>query len=262
MSGTVTSASALLTAAEKAAKANSVAVSTNSTTAATDASTTASSALSSIAGNFNSFLTLLTTQLQNQDPSSPMDSNAFTNELATFAGVQQQVNTNTNLSTLISLNQDSQVAANTSLVGETANFTGTQVPLQSGTASIGFTTASATPVAIAISNASGSVVRTVQETSASGSNTWKWDGKDDAGNSLPDGAYGIAVQTRDSAGNPTALPFTMTGTITGVSKSTNGGVLLQLGSESVDMSTVNSVTAAAKAAESATSAAIPSIATS
>ncbi len=239
MSGSLTSTS-LLTSTEKAAQASSATASPSASTASSDASTTASSALSSIADNFNSFLTMLTTQLQNQDPSSPMSSDTFTSELATFAGVQQQVNTNTNLNTLISLSQDSQVTSGGSLVGQKANFTGTQIPLQSGAASISFTTGSAEPIAIAVTDASGAVVRTVQQTSTAGSNTWSWDGKDDAGDKLADGTYGIALQAQDASGNVTTLPFTATGTITGVSKSSTGSVLLQMGSDSVDMTNVNS----------------------
>ncbi len=255
MSDTITSTSNLLTAAEKAAQANNATASAS--TATVDAGTTASSALSSIAGNFNSFLTMLTTQLQNQDPSSPMSSDTFTSELATFAGVQQQVNTNTNLSTLISLNQDSQVTADTSLVGEKATFSGPQIPLQSGNGSISFTTTSAEPIAIAVTDASGNVVRTVQETSTAGSNSWSWDGKDDAGNALPDGAYGVAVETQDTSGNTRAVAFSGTGTITGVSKSTTG-VSLQMGTDSVDMTNVSSIVAATPAAAAATPAATSS----
>jgi flagellar basal-body rod modification protein FlgD len=243
MSGSILSSNNLLNATEQAAKTSGAAASASASsgTAASTASATASSALASIAGNFNSFLTMLTTQLQNQDPSSPMDSGQFTSEIAQFAGVQQQVNTNTNLGQLISLTQNGQVTADSGLVGQKATFTGSQIPLQSGTGRIAFTTASAEPIAIAVTDASGNVVRTVQETSTAGSNSWTWDGKDDSGNSLADGTYDIAVETQDSAGNATAVPFTITGSITGVSKSSSGDVLLQMGSDSVDMNTVTSV---------------------
>lgn len=241
MSDSITSKTTLLSAAEKAAKASSATSSASTSTSSTDASATASSALSSIAGNFNSFLTMLTTQLQNQDPSSPMSSDTFTSELATFAGVQQQVNTNTNLSTLISLNQDSQMTSGNDLVGQRATFTGTQIPLQSGTGSIGFTTTGPEPIAIAITDASGNVVRTAQKTSVAGSNNWTWDGKDDSGNTLMNGTYNIAVQTEDRAGNASGVPFTVSGIITGVSKSSSG-VSVQMGSENVNMNNINSLT--------------------
>ena len=242
MSGSISTSSSLLTATEQAAKANaSAAASASTSNAAGDASAAASSALSSIADNFNSFLTMLTTQLQNQDPSSPMDSSQFTSEIATFAGVQQQVSTNTNLGQLISMTQNGQATADSGLVGQKAVFTGTQIPLQSGTGSIAFTTASAEPIAIAITNASGNVVRTVQETSTAGSNSWTWNGQDNSGNTLPDGPYGIAVQTQDSSGNVTPVAFTATGTVTGITKATSGDILLQFGSQSVDMNSVSSV---------------------
>ena len=242
MSGSISSSNTLLAATEKAAKANAAASNGASGAATPDgASAAASSAMSSIAGNFNSFLTMLTTQLRNQDPSSPMDSDHFTSEIATFAGVQQQVSTNSNLGQLITLTQNGQAATDANLVGQTATFSGSQIPLQSGTASIAFSTPSPGPVAIAVTDASGNVVRSLQETSAAGSNSWSWDGKDNAGNKLPDGAYGIAVQTADSAGNVTQVPFTSSGKVTGVAKGSGGDILLQLGSASVNMNNVTSV---------------------
>lgn len=243
MTVSISSATTLLSAAEKAAKAASAAAA--STSSSPSSASISSTALSSIAGNFNSFLTMLTTQLKNQDPSSPMNADQFTSELATFAGVQQQVNTNTNLGQLISLGQNGQLTSDSGLVGQKATFTSSQISLQSGTGHINFTTGSAAPIAIAVTDASGNVVRTVQEASITGSNSWTWNGRDDSGNSLADGAYGIAVQTQDAAGKAISLPFTVTGVITGVSKSSSGGVMLKIGSESVDMNNVNSTGSAA-----------------
>src|SRR6202789_478055 len=64
-----------------------------------------------LAGNYNTFLTLLTTQLQNQNPLDPLDSNQFTQQLVEFSSVEQQVNMNTNLQTLISLQQTSDATS-------------------------------------------------------------------------------------------------------------------------------------------------------
>ena len=57
--------------------------------------------MAQLSSNFDTFLTLLTTQLKNQDPTAPMDSNQFTQQLVEFSQVEQQINTNTNLKTLI-----------------------------------------------------------------------------------------------------------------------------------------------------------------
>src|SRR5262249_10208809 len=70
-----------------------------------------SNAASQLAGNFDEFLKLLTTQLQHQDPLSPLDPNQFTQELVQFSSVEQQIQTNTSLSTLISLQQNAQVTS-------------------------------------------------------------------------------------------------------------------------------------------------------
>ena len=56
-----------------------------------------------LAEDFDSFLQLLTTQLQNQDPLSPLDTNEFTSQLVQFAGVEQQINVNQKLNSLVSL---------------------------------------------------------------------------------------------------------------------------------------------------------------
>ena len=87
-----------MTTTVAAATANSAA----STTQAVN-----NSASQQLAGNFNEFLQMLTTQLQNQDPLSPMDANSFTQELVEFSSVEQQINTNTNMQTMISLQQAS-----------------------------------------------------------------------------------------------------------------------------------------------------------
>jgi len=95
-----------------AATASSVVSGTTavSTSSSSTSSASATNALASqqIAGNFQSFLQLLTTQLQNQNPLSPLDTNQFTQQLVEFAGVQQQLNTNDSLATLVSLQQATQ----------------------------------------------------------------------------------------------------------------------------------------------------------
>src|ERR1700751_5103891 len=77
-----------------------------------------------IAGNFQTFLTLLTTQLQNQNPLDPLDTNQFTQQLVEFAGVEQQLKTNDSLSTLVTLQQSAQATQALEYVGKTAIVSG------------------------------------------------------------------------------------------------------------------------------------------
>src|ERR1700756_1507549 len=85
-----------------------------------------------IAGNFNSFLQLLTTQLQNQNPLDPLDTNQFTQQLVEFASVEQQMNMNTQLQTLVTLQQTAQSTQALAFVGQTVTVNGSTAALASG----------------------------------------------------------------------------------------------------------------------------------
>src|SRR3954463_16543358 len=105
----------------------SVAATSSAANAATTSSTGSNTtdALNKLSGDFNNFLTLLTTQLKNQDPLSPMDSTQFTQQLVAFTGVEQQINTNAKLDTLIGLDKSS-------LMTGAASYIGTEVEATSG----------------------------------------------------------------------------------------------------------------------------------
>jgi flagellar basal-body rod modification protein FlgD len=87
-----------------------------------------------IASNFTTFLKMLTTQLQNQDPLSPMDTNQFTQQLVEFASVEQQMKSNDSLSTLVSLDQAAQTTSALNLVGATVVVDGSTTQLNNGSA--------------------------------------------------------------------------------------------------------------------------------
>ena len=107
---------------------------TNSSTTSTGTTrSTAPTGSQTIAGNFDTFLQLLTTQLQNQDPLSPLDTTQFTQQLVEFASVEQQVNMNTNLQTLISMQQTSEATSALQLVGNTVTVNGNAAALSNAT---------------------------------------------------------------------------------------------------------------------------------
>lgn len=216
----------------------------NSATAAASASSTASSTASasatSLGSNLNDFLKLLMTQLQNQDPTSPLDTNQFTSQLVQFASVEQQVNTNSNLGQLIQLTQSDQMLQSSAMVGHVVSVTSSQVSLQGGQAELGFTAASTAPVNISITTAAGSQIAAATLTPTPGANTWTWDGKAAGGVQQPDGAYNVTVTQADSTGTQQPLAFSVIGTATGVQK-TATSMQLDLGGLGVDMSAVQSV---------------------
>jgi flagellar basal-body rod modification protein FlgD len=150
------------------------------------------------------------------------------------------VNTNTSLGQLIGLQQSAQVLQGSSLVGRQATVTANQITLQKGAGEVTFTGTAGEPVAISVVNAAGTPLRDVSLTANAGTNTWTWDGTDNNGNAVPDGAYNIAVETASTNGNATGVPFGVIGTATGISTSgTNTN--LQLGALSVNLSALQSV---------------------
>jgi flagellar basal-body rod modification protein FlgD len=195
--------------------------------------------LSELTSNFQSFLTLLTTQLQNQDPSAPMDSNQFTSELVAFTGVDAQIQTNASLGQLIQLAQGSTTIQSEQLLGKQVAVTSNQLVLQNGTAALQFTAQSAGTVAIAVYNAAGQQLYDATVNANAGRNTWTWNGQTAGGVTEPDGAYNVAVVGSAAGGGTTALPFTVLGTVTGVQAS-GSTVDLSLGSLTVPISALGS----------------------
>ncbi len=237
MSGSLSASNNVLTASANQAAA----VAASGTSASTSASSTGTNALQSLGSNFNQFLSLLTTQLKNQDPTAPVDTNSFTQELVQFTGVQQSVATNTNLTQLISLQQGSEVLQSAQIAGHKATVTAGQIALQNGSGAVTFNTPTAEPVEISIADGTGRTVRNVLLTSQAGANAWTWDGTDNYGNKLPDGAYGIALDTGTNSTNATAVPFRVLGTATGVQNGP-GGLQLELGAVNVPLANVQSIT--------------------
>jgi flagellar basal-body rod modification protein FlgD len=215
----------------------SIAGATN-TSAISNTGTSSSSALTSLAGNFNDFLSLLTTQLQNQDPTSPMDTSQFTSQLVQFTGVAEQITANSTLSQILAVGQTQQLTQASGMVGDQVAFTGGTLALQNGAAQVDFQTTSAEPVQITVTNSAGVTIGSQTVNAASGANTWTWNGTSSYGSQLPDGAYNVTVT---AAGN--TLPFQAVGTVTGAEQ-VNGTVELQFGSATVPFSQVTSLSSA------------------
>ena len=184
----------------------------NITSAVTSSSTTSSSTTTSgldgdtIAGNFQTFLTLLTTQLKNQDPLSPLDTNQFTAQLVQFAQVEQQLKANTQLSTLVSLQQTAQNTAALNFVGQTVDVTGATTALTNGKATWQMSVPKPATATITIKSATGQQVFSGNYSLNAGTQPFTWDGKDASGLQWPDGSYTISVTAQDASGLPISVP--------------------------------------------------------
>jgi flagellar basal-body rod modification protein FlgD len=198
---------------------NATSAPTAATSAATNPTTAqaaASAASPALAGNFNDFLKLLTTQLQHQDPTSPLDPNQFTQELVQFASVEQQINTNKSLSTMISLQQTQQAASALQFLGATVAVSGTTAELADGVANWNYAVTQPATATINVSNASGQVVYTTTQSVQPGTQTFSWNGVDQQGTTWPSGAYKISVNAIGANNQTVPVTTGVQGVVTGV----------------------------------------------
>ena len=179
------------------------------------ASTASGSAMSKLSGNFDTFLTLLTTQLKNQDPTAPMDSNQFTQQLVQFSQVEQQIQTNSNLNSLLAQGSSMSAAYATSYLGKVVSVTNGQASLHDGAANWTYSLGSPSAnTVLSITDAGGKMVYAGLGETGQGGHTFAWDGKDNNGNTLPDGAYKLTVTARDTGGNAVTPAVASAGTVT------------------------------------------------
>jgi len=155
----------------------------------------------SLSGNFDTFLKLLTTQLQNQDPLEPLDSTKFTEQLVSYSQVEQQINTNTKLNSLLTVATTALGANAVSYLGKTALTADGVSSLENGAAEWRYNIApGTTSVQLSVTNADGNVVRTMTGDATTGAHDFVWDGKKSDGTQLPDGLYRISVNAKDTNG--------------------------------------------------------------
>lgn len=191
----------------------------NAANATSSTSTTDTGALgrARLAENFDTFLSLLTTQLKNQDPLSPLDSNQFTQQIVQMTGVEQQLLTNDLLKKLVS-NTGSGVATAVSLIGKDVRAEADTAALKDGKAEWTYKLdREASDVKLEVLNAAGNVVRAIAPTdNAAGEHTFTWDGKSAAGTPLAEGTYSLRITAKDSEGATVTSSTYADGRVTGV----------------------------------------------
>jgi len=214
-----------------------------------------------LAGNFDTFLKLLTTQLQNQDPLSPMDSNQFTQQLVAFSGVEQQINTNDNLQSLIALSMSQQASSAVNYIGHSVVMTNGMGALQNG--AVDWTYNLAAPAAgttLTVTDSTGKVVYTGSGSTAQGNNDFAWNGQDQGGNQLPDGQYTLSVAAAASDGTAITSTIASKAIVTAVDMSGSTPQLV-LGAMEIPLSSVSMVGGSTSTSgTSSTSSATPSFA--
>ncbi len=193
----------------------------------------------SLAEDFSQFLTLLTVQLQNQDPLDPLDTNEMTNQLVAFTGVEQQINTNQKLDSLVSLQLGNALGSSLGYVGLDVSYVGAEF-FSDGETPVTINYAldgQAVDNTITILNEQGQTVYSEPGLTAAGAQEFVWDGKDDFGNPVPPGTYSVRIDALDVDESPLGASTIVTGRVSGV-ESQNGSLFLIVGERAVSLGNV------------------------
>ncbi|TAD91573.1 MAG: flagellar hook assembly protein FlgD [Alphaproteobacteria bacterium] len=194
----------------------------------------------SLGETFDNFLILLTTQLKNQDPLSPMDSSEFTSQLVGFAGVEQAINSNTKLDKMLEYQKSQELLNASGYIGKTVEAESDKIVLsddQPGKFSLTLD-GKAQQVLVAIRNSSGQTVRSLQMTLDAGTHQVSWDGKSTEGKDMPSGIYTLAVTATDERGNPVNATTATIAQVTDVKMDETDGTVLSMSGAVVPLAKV------------------------
>lgn len=197
---------------------------------------------SRLASSEETFLSLLTVQLKNQDPLSPLDSNQFTQQIVQMTGVEQQLIANDLLAMLVGMS-DGGLSSAVNLIGKTVSAETAKSVIADGEASWTYELPrNAASVKLEIVNAAGQVVWTQDKTNvAGGKHELAWDGKTANGDQLPDGGtYALKITAKGVGGESIAASSYISGVVSGV-ETVNGETLVTLGKSKVPLSAIVSV---------------------
>lgn len=197
-----------------------------------------------LARDFDDFLLLLTTQLENQDPTEPLDTNEFTQQLVMFASVEQQVATNANIEKLVNATVSSGIQQGVQYIGKVIEAPGDTGVLSGGQAVFSYELPqNATSVDVSILDGAGRVVFSGNGATGAGKNTVFWDGVNSFNQrALPDGAYRIVVKAKDARGEDIDATTYTTGRVTAAEvDQASGGAVLLIGNTRVPVTDIVSV---------------------
>jgi len=204
--------------------------------------TTSNTARAGIADNFDTFLSILTTQLKNQNPLDPLDTNQFTQQLVQFSGVEQQLKTNEFLETLMLAGQNTAKSDAVSYIGKEVTSSGKTGELTDADAVFWAYSAdaNATNATVTIKDAKGQVVYTQNGPLNIGPGTFRWDGVGSDGNARPNGVYTIDIKGKDGNGKDVKISTASIGVVTAVDF-TGDVPILTIGSRRVAITDVTDV---------------------
>ncbi len=191
---------------------------------------TASTTTTGIADNFQTFLTLLTTQLQHQNPLDPLDTNQFTQQLVQFAGIEQQLKSNEQLKALVEIEKSAQATQALVYVGNTVAVDGSKAQFDKS-ATWNFHSEKDTTATITITSSTGQTAYSGNFSLRQGNSSFVWDGKGNDDVQWPAGSYTLTATGTDSSGKQVAISTEVQGIVDSVDLSASPP-LLSIGGQS------------------------------
>jgi len=173
-----------------------------------------------------------------------MDTTQFTQQLVEFASVEQQIDMNTNMQTLISMQQTTQATSALQLVGSTVTLSGTSATLSNSTntpATWSLTTTSPATANITITSSAGTTAYTGTVALNAGTQSYSWSGKGNNGQTWPDGTYTISINATGANSQAVTVSTQVQGTVSGVNLDQNPPTLV-VGGQNVAISQITSIT--------------------
>jgi len=183
-----------------------------------DVATQAGTDRTALSDNYDTFLILLTAQLQNQDPLAPMDSTQFTQQLVQFSQVEQQIRTNEQLEGLVGQYQAASAGAALSYLGKDAIIEASDTYLAGGEANWAYTLPeNAASMTVNVRDSTGRIIYTSEtEPRTGGEHLFTWDGTTNSGGTAADGIYELTFEAQNAAGTAIRPTVNVRETIMGV----------------------------------------------
>ncbi len=196
---------------------NNTTTSNNATAATAVKSSTTNADQQKFSKDYLLFLNMLTTQLKHQDPTEPLDTNQFTQQLVQFSNVEQQIKVNDKLQKLVDNQGTSGASAALSYLGKDVDANFNKITLNGGSAPYQFIADQKyQKVEIAILNDKKVEIRKINGPIEKGLQQLTWNGRDNKGNAMPTGTYTVKVTGLDASGKKTDLRTIISGKVTSV----------------------------------------------
>ena len=203
----------------------------------------AANAKSTAGADFNMFLKLLTTQMQNQDPLDPMKASEYTQQLAQYTQIEQTVQQSGTLKEILARLSSQDVAQASGLIGRDAIFASTTAGLGAGAAAWTYELpAAGRNIVASIANSNGKVVATRSLADGTGG-AFAWDGQLANGSRAADGAYVLSIEASDATDKKLPVTILSTGRVSDVTM-VNGAPALGINGVALPVASLVKVSAA------------------